>query len=63
MLLAITGVRLPYVFRKRIRLAGTAVEIRYTLASVSDKPFKYLWSAHPLLAVEAGAKIVLPPEV
>jgi len=63
LLLAITGVRLPYVFRKRIRLAGGAVEIRYALASVSDKPFKYLWSCHPLLAVEAGAEIVLPTEV
>ncbi len=63
LLLAITGVRLPYVFRKRIRFAATAVEIEYALASVSDKPFKYLWSAHPLLAVEAGAEIVLPPDV
>ncbi len=61
--LAAAGRRLPYIFRKRVRLDNDAVVIRYELESVSDEPFRYLWSAHPLLSVESGCQIVLPPDV
>jgi galactose mutarotase-like enzyme len=61
--LAAAGRRLPYIFRKRIRLENETVVIAYELVSVSDEPFRYLWSAHPLLNVESGCRIVLPSDV
>jgi hypothetical protein len=57
------GRRLPYIFRKRIRLENEAVILQYKLESVADAPFYYLWSAHPLLKVDPGCRIVLPKEV
>ena len=61
--LAAAGCRLPYIFRKRIRLENDSVVIAYELVSVSDEPFHYLWSAHPLLNVESGCRIILPGDV
>ena len=61
--LEVAGVHLPYVFRRKIRLADSAVELDYEITNAGSKPFKYLWSAHPLLGVEAGAEIVLPGDV
>ncbi len=50
-------------FRKRVRLDEDQVILEYELANESDQPVFYLWSAHPLLRVETGAEITLPPEV
>lgn len=57
------GRRLPYVLRKRVRLENETVVIAYHLESVSEEPFHYLWSAHPLLNVESGCRIALPSDV
>jgi hypothetical protein len=54
---------LPCIFRKRIRLDADSVLIEYEIESVSDQPFRYLWSAHPLLQIEPGCQIVLTPDV
>lgn len=35
----------------------------YDLQNLSDKPTNWLWSAHPLLQVDAGDLVVLPDEV
>jgi galactose mutarotase-like enzyme len=61
--LAATGRRLPFIFRKRIRLEDETVAIQYELESVTDAPFHYLWSAHPLLRVDPGCRIILPTDV
>jgi hypothetical protein len=61
--LATEGRRLPYIFRKRIRLEDAAVILHYQLESVTDAPFHYLWSAQPLLKIETGCRIVLPRDV
>jgi hypothetical protein len=61
--LAVAGRRLPYIFRKRIRLEHEAVILQYELESVTDVPFHYLWSAHPLLKIGPGCRIILPREV
>lgn len=63
LVLEVEGVHLPYVMRRKIRLAGTVLELEYEIENPGTRAFKYLWSAHPLLAVEPGAEIVLPPEV
>lgn len=60
--LAVTGRRLPYIFRKRIRLEDEAILLQYELESVTDAPFHYLWSAHPLLKVDPGCRIMLPED-
>jgi hypothetical protein len=61
--LAATGRRLPCIFRKRIRLEDETVALQYELESVTDAPFHYLWSAHPLLKVDPGCRIILPADV
>lgn len=57
------GKSLPYIFRKRARLEGNAIVLRYEIASIGSQEFAFLWSAHPLFAVEPGCRIVLPDEV
>jgi hypothetical protein len=63
LILEMEGVRLPYLLRRKTRLAGPVMELDYEITNTGNHPFKYLWSAHPLLTVQAGAQIVLPPEV
>lgn len=61
--LELTGKRLPYIFRKRIALDGEALALKYQLDNVGEESFSYLWSAHPLLSVEQGSRLLLPSEV
>jgi hypothetical protein len=63
LILEVAGVHLPYLLRRKTRLSGSVVELDYEISNTGSKPFKYLWSAHPLLMIEAGAEIVLPPDV
>jgi hypothetical protein len=57
------GIMLPYVFERSIRLAdGSArLSIAYRLISAADEPLDWIWSAHPLLAIEPGMELRLPP--
>lgn len=57
------GISLPYIFRKYVRLENDAIVLRYEIASTGSKEFAFLWSAHPLLAVQSGCRIVLPKDV
>jgi len=61
--LSIDGVRLDYRFEKEVWLEGRRVHLRYRLQSREACAFPYIWSAHPLLKVEPGMRIALPPEV
>ena len=63
LILEVEGVRLPYLLRRKTRLSGPVMELDYEITNTGNQPFKYLWSAHPLLMVQAGAQIVLAPEV
>ena len=63
LILEMEGVRLPYLLRRKTRLAGPVMELDYEITNTGNRAFKYLWSAHPLLTVQAGAQIVLPPDV
>lgn len=51
------------IFRKRVTLDFESVLLEYEVESITDRPFCYLWSAHPLLQIERGCKIILSPEV
>lgn len=61
--LSVEGRSLPYVLRKCLRLEGCQLNIDYELQNTSDAAFHYLWSSHPLLNTELGARIMLPPDV
>ncbi len=63
LLLTANGVRFPYQFKKRISLTENQVEISYSLKNHGDFPFSYIWSAHPLLKVQPGARLVLSDEI
>jgi hypothetical protein len=56
------GVRLPYEFRRDVTVPreGHAVRFRYQLRHLGGDPFAWIWSAHPLLNVQAGATLELP---
>jgi len=55
------GVRLPYVFEKRLRIVGPGeIHIQYALVNPTSFPIKYLWSSHPLIAPQPGMRIYLP---
>ena len=61
--LKVHGTRLPYSFCKRISLEGADLIVEYEMTNEGTSAFDYLWSAHPLLEVNAGDKILLPPEI
>jgi hypothetical protein len=59
----VQGRCLPYIFRKRAHLELSTAVLSYEIENVGDDAFSWLWSAHPLLAVESGCRVVLPSEV
>lgn len=58
--ISIFGVRFPYKLTKRLTLDANVVKINYELENLCACDFKYLWSAHCMLAAEEGQKIYLP---
>ncbi|SMO50044.1 DUF5107 domain-containing protein [Gracilimonas mengyeensis] len=60
LVLDISGKAMKYNFRKEISLHKNQVEFKYRLQNTGDEAFDYLWSAHPLLSVEAGDEVLLP---
>jgi hypothetical protein len=57
------GKSLPYRFRKNVRVEDNVIMLAYEIENTGSEEFAFLWSAHPLLAVEASCRIVLPEEV
>ncbi|MGC2399637.1 MAG: hypothetical protein WA510_07635, partial [Acidobacteriaceae bacterium] len=45
---------------KTVILSGRAVEMRYTIKSLSPFPLDFLWGTHPAFCVEAGTRLILP---
>ncbi len=56
------GIALPYTFERSVTFeAGSArLLFEYTLISHADMPMHFIWSAHPLLAIEPGMRLVFP---
>jgi hypothetical protein len=42
---------------------GSSLILQYGLLNLSQTPTSWLWSAHPLLRVEAGDRIALPDDI
>lgn len=55
------GIRFDYLARKTYRLLEPdTLEIQYEVRNLADSPFRYLWSAHPLIAVKDEFELELP---
>jgi len=54
---------LPLRFAKEVQLRGNTVRLDYEATNLSQSSVKFLWSAHPLLALEPVGEIILPDEV
>lgn len=59
-LLTATGSILPLRFERRLKLQGETLRIEYRLENSGAVEVPYLWSAHPLFAVDEGDVISLP---
>jgi galactose mutarotase-like enzyme len=57
-----TGTVFPYEFHRQITLDPhePVVRFRYLLRHTGDRPFPWIWSAHPLLNVQPGSVLTLP---
>ena len=59
--LRVDGVRFPYRFSRCLSFPEAGrINFRYSLENLADYPFKFIWSAHPLLAIRPGMRIHLP---
>jgi hypothetical protein len=58
------GVVLPYSFERTITAADHSARLRfeYLVMNNADAPIHFIWSAHPLMAIEPGMQLLLPPE-
>jgi hypothetical protein len=61
--LSVRGICSPYTFAKKLRLRENILVIEYEIRNQGALRFTYLWSAHPLLRIEPGARVLLPDEV
>jgi galactose mutarotase-like enzyme len=57
------GDALPYTFERTLTLTAGSNRVRfeYAVTSEADAPLLFIWSAHPLLAIEPGMQLLLPP--
>ncbi len=61
--LYIEGNLLSYTFSKKVQIVENTIKIEYELKNLEDVTFHYIWSAHPLLSIQQGDKLILPSEV
>ncbi|MNK30472.1 Aldose 1-epimerase [compost metagenome] len=50
----------PMRFVRRMTLREGTLRLDYQVSNPSDRPFPFIWSSHPLLALEDGMRIDLP---
>jgi len=57
------GILLPYTFTRVITLNenSATVHVDYEVVNNVDQPINYVWCIHPLLAIEPGMELLLPP--
>jgi len=58
----IAGVALPYTFARTLTLEPDTATLRldYALRNTSGDNLAFIWSAHPLIPLEAGMRVALP---
>jgi len=57
------GFSRPLLFRRAFDLRESSLTICYRLQNIGAQPLAFLYAAHPLLAVDAGDRILLPAQV
>ena len=57
------GQILPLEFEKTLTLHGPQLEITYRITNKGQTHLPYLWAAHPLFAIDAGDRVLLPDSV
>ncbi len=57
---SIDGVVWPYRLKRRVRIDGPTLHVELSVESRTERDLPILWSAHPLLALEPGARLHLP---
>jgi galactose mutarotase-like enzyme len=57
------GFSRPLRFERVIQVDGASVLLSYKVINVGSEPLSFLYAWHPLFAVEAGDRVVLPVEV
>jgi len=57
------GFSRPLFFRRAFELRESTLTICYWLQNIGAQPVSFLYAAHPLLAVDAGDRILLPTQV
>ena len=57
------GVALAYTFERTVTLcyASDSLLFEYAVSNHADSPIDFIWSAHPLLAIEPKMQLRLPP--
>ena len=57
------GIALPYTFTRNITITenSACLHVDYEVENKSDQPINYVWCVHPLLAIEPGMELLLPP--
>jgi galactose mutarotase-like enzyme len=61
--LAASGYSRPILFEKGLHLSASALRIQYRIRNQGGSPLPFLYAFHPLLAIDAGDRILLPPEI
>lgn len=61
-ILTAEGVNFPYIFQKEIFLTEKGLKIEYGVENKAEVGFEFIWSAHPLLAIELNDEILLPSD-
>lgn len=58
-----SGVAMPYRFERTItaRENSGVLKFDYVVTNMGDSPLEWIWSAHPLLAIEPGMRLLTPP--
>lgn len=58
----VEGRALPYEFQRDIvvPIDGDALRLEYRLISRGERPFPFLWSAHPVFSAPVGMTVTLP---
>ena len=58
-----TGFSRPLRFWKEFSIEGSALHVKYRVENLHSSPVSFLYACHPLFAVSAGDRVVLPEEV
>jgi galactose mutarotase-like enzyme len=60
--LSTSGKALPYRLTRSASLVANRLKLSYSLENTGQRPFPYLWAAHPQFAADLQTRIILPPE-